>query len=81
MTLYYTAADIDQLSASGIRRIELGDGVKMTDYARELAMELGIELILPGSPPPNMAQTADATRTGSRWNKPRGCQWNENPAA
>jgi hypothetical protein len=74
MTIYYTATDIDDLVANGVTKIELGDGVKITDYARDRAVEVGIELVMPGSVSPKSGQRVEPAQTESRWNKPQGCQ-------
>ena len=74
MTIFYTSSDIEELASSGITRLELGDGVKITDVARELAEELGIELARPGTVSLAVPGQAGTPQTGSRWNKPKGCQ-------
>ena len=45
MRTYYTGEDIEDLAASGIRRLEIRPGVALTDIARELANQYGIELV------------------------------------
>jgi hypothetical protein len=45
MKIFYTGSDIEELAASGVTRLEIGPAVQMTDVARELASELGIELV------------------------------------
>lgn len=75
MTIFYTASDIEELAASGITRLEISEGVMITDVAREMAQELGIELAKPGAMPPAAAPAPGSmARAGSRFNKPQGCQ-------
>ena len=45
MTIYYTAKDIEELAAQGIRQLEIGPGVTLTDFARETAQQLDIDLV------------------------------------
>ena len=82
MTIYYTAKDIEELAAQGIQQLEVGPGVTLTDFARETAQQLDIELVdggRQGSPPrPAAASTAPApikaTSVSDKYNKPSGCQ-------
>ncbi len=73
MTIFYTGSDIEELAASGLTQLEIGPGIAITDVAREMAEELGIELVTPGTTqqpaPPRPVQTA-----GAFAGKPRGCQ-------
>ncbi len=80
MRIYYTGSDIEDLAASGIRQLEVGPGVALTDAARERAEELGIALLAPGDQAATLreaAAPAAATalaRGASLPAKPRGCQ-------
>ncbi len=73
MTIFYTGSDIEELAASGVTQLEIGPGIAITDVAREMAEELGIELVTPG-----MARQPAAPRpvqtAGAFTGKPRGCQ-------
>ncbi len=70
MRVFYTGEDIEELAASGVRQLEIGPGVALTDVARQLAHELGIELVKA-----EVAQPVSAPApTGSLGAKPRGCQ-------
>ena len=75
MRTFYTGNDIEDLAASGVRQLEVGPGVVLTDAARQMAEELGIALVLPGA-----AQTSKATtpiplaKNETLPAKPRGCQ-------
>ncbi len=73
MQTYYTGEDIEDLAARGIRRLEIGPGVALTDIAREMASQLGIELVNGFQPndSPVRKPAAPPTRLGP---KPRGCQ-------
>ena len=89
MTIYYTAKDIEELAAQGIQQLEVGPGVTLTDFARETAQQLDIELVdgrRQGSPPrPAAAPTAPAqapikaTSVSDKYNKPSGCQHGSSP--
>jgi len=83
MNIYYTAKDIEELAAKGVRRLEIGPGIKLTDFARESAHQLGVELVdarkqqappearpaTPGSSAPAATRSAAA----DKYNKPSGC--------
>jgi hypothetical protein len=75
MRTFYTESDIDDLAASGVKLLEVGQGVVLTDAARERAEEMGIALVIPGSVPtvktPTPAAPAQSVSLPSR---PRGCQ-------
>lgn len=83
MNIYYTAKDIEEMAGRGIRQVEIGPGVTLTDFARETANQLGITLITPGqSQPapqarPSQAAASPASRT-SKYNKPSGCMHGSN---
>ncbi len=73
MKIFYTGSDIEELAATGVRRLEIGPGVTITDVGREMAEELGIELVRVGAAPAPapQAQAQPAPAPGA---KPRGCQ-------
>jgi hypothetical protein len=75
MRIFYTGSDIEDLAASGIKQLEVGLGVTLTDAARERADELGVALVTPGSEP-NGKTVAPAAPAKSEPlpNRPRGCQ-------
>ena len=62
MRTFYTESDIEDLAASGVRQLEVGPGVVLTDTARQLAEELGIVLVVPGTAPTSKATAASCTR-------------------
>jgi hypothetical protein len=75
MRTFYTGSDIEDLAASGVRQLEVGSGVALTDAARERAEELGIALIVPGAVSTSKAAvTAAPVKSESLPNRPRGCQ-------
>jgi hypothetical protein len=75
MRTFYTGSDIEDLAASGVRQLEVGPGVALTDAARQLAEELGIALVVPGAAPASKATTPAApAKTETLPAKPRGCQ-------
>ncbi len=75
MRIFYTGSDIEDLAASGVRQLEVGPGVALTDAARQLAEELGIALVAPGAAPTNKAPTPVApAKSETLPAKPRGCQ-------
>ena len=75
MRIFYTGIDIEDLAANGIRQLEVGPEVTLTDAARERAEELGIELIMPGDIPTRKAAEPTApVKSASLPNRPRGCQ-------
>jgi hypothetical protein len=55
MRTFYTESDIEDLAASGVRQLEVGPGVALTDAARQMAEELGIVLVTPGAAPTSKA--------------------------
>ncbi len=77
MTVYYTAKDIEELSAKGVQKLEIGPGVTLTDFARETAQQLDITLVegakqdAPSHKPSPPRQT---TKSTDKYNKPSGCQ-------
>ena len=75
MRTFYTGSDIEDLAASGVRQLEVGPGVALTDAARQLAEELGIALVLPGAVPTSKATMPVApAKSETLPAKPRGCQ-------
>jgi hypothetical protein len=88
MTIYYTAKDIEEMAAKGIRQIEVGPGITLTDFARETAQQLNVALIdrstTAAAPParpaparpasaPQPASQGRSTRASGKYNKPSGC--------
>ena len=76
MRTFYTGSDIEDLAASGVRQLEVGPGVSLTDAARERAEELGVALVTPGScvsqqKPRYRLRPAKSVSLPA---KPRGCQ-------
>jgi len=75
MRTFYTGSDIEDLAASGVRQLEVGPGVALTDAARQLAEELGIALVAPGAAPTSKAPIPVApAKNETLPGKPRGCQ-------
>ena len=76
MRIFYTGNDIEDLATSGVRQLEIGPGVALTDAARQRAEELGIALVAPGKLPASQAAApaAPAPKSGALPAKPRGCQ-------
>jgi hypothetical protein len=78
MRIFYTGSDIEDLAARGLRQLELGPGVTLTDTARERAEELRIALVVPGNVPTSKAAAptaaAPAAKGGSLPPRPKGCQ-------
>ena len=82
MRTFYTGSDIEDLAASGVRQLEVGPSVSLTDAARERAEELGVVLVTPGSTPiAKVAAPAAPSKSVSLPNKPRGCQHGPMPVA
>ena len=82
MTIYYTAKDIEEMSAKGIRQIEVGPGITLTDFARETAQQLNIALVdgsRPTAPAAQPAAPSRSTRVSGKYNKPSGCMHGSNP--
>jgi len=73
MNTYYTAKDIEELAAKGTKRIELGPRVFLTDFARETAQQLGVELVESRSQVSSSAPSTVPTTVSERYNKPKGC--------
>ena len=83
MRIFYTGSDIEDLAARGIRQLEVGPGVALTDSARERAEELGVKLVAPApsnqpaskaSAPAATAAPVASAKGASLPAKPRGCQ-------
>ncbi len=75
MRTFYTGSDIEDLAARGVRQLEIGPGVVLTDAARQQAEELGILLVVPGTASANKAAvSAVPTKNETLPGKPRGCQ-------
>jgi hypothetical protein len=75
MRTFYTGSDIEDMSARGVRQLEVGSNVALTDEARERAEQLGIVLVTPGSAPAAKpaANTAPA-KAAALPSRPKGCQ-------
>jgi hypothetical protein len=80
MNIYYTAKDIEELAAKGVRRLEIAPGVMLTDFARESAHQLGVELVdtrkqqaPPAAQPPAQNSPPAVRSTADKYNKPSGC--------
>jgi hypothetical protein len=81
MRIFYTGMDIEDLAASGVRQLEVGPGVALTDAARERADELGITLVTPGNGPSSKAAAPAApAKIEALPLRPRGCQHGPLPA-
>jgi hypothetical protein len=75
MRTFYTGSDIEDMSARGVRQLEIGSSVALTDEARERAEQLGVALVIPGSAPTaKPAATAAPAKAATLPSKPRGCQ-------
>jgi hypothetical protein len=81
MRIFYTASDIEDLAASGVRQLDVGPGVTLTGAAKELAEQLGIALVTPGSKAvaSSKAVAPSASQSGAAKSaplpaRPRGCQ-------
>ena len=86
MNIYYTAKDIEELAAQGVRELEIGPGVTLTDFAKETAQQLDVVLVSGGRKdvtPSPAASPRSKTVVSSKYNKPSGCQHVSNslPAA
>jgi len=81
MRTFYTESDIEDMAASGVRQLEVGPGVALTDSARERAEELGIALVIPGTVSASKAVVTSApVKSETLPNRPRGCQHGPLPA-
>lgn len=75
MRIFYTGSDIEDLAANGIRQLEIGPEVTLTDAARERAEDLGIALVIPGNAPFNKPIVPTVpVKHESLPSRPRGCQ-------
>ena len=75
MRTFYTESDIEDLAASGVRQLEVGTNVSLTDAARERAEELGVVLVVPGNVSTNKAVAPAApVKSVTLPSRPRGCQ-------
>ena len=75
MRTFYTGSDIEDLAASGVRQLEVGPGVALTDAARERAEELCVALVTAGTASASKTVVPAApAKSESLPAKPRGCQ-------
>lgn len=75
MRTFYTGNDIEDLVASGVRQLEVGAGVALTDTARERAEELGVVLVVPGAAPAKKTVAPTTSeKSGGLPSRPKGCQ-------
>ncbi len=75
MRTFYTGTDIEDLAASGVKQLEIGPGVALTDMARERAEDLGIALVVAGSAAARKAVVpATAEQAVTTPARPKGCQ-------
>jgi hypothetical protein len=76
MRIFYTGSDIEDLADNGIRQLEVGPGVTLTDAARERAEDLGIALVTPsnGSSTRKTVEPAMSVKHEALPSRPRGCQ-------
>ena len=75
MRTFYTESDIEDLAASGVRQLEVGINVFLTDAARERAEELDVVLIVPGNVSTSKAAAPAApAKSVTLPSRPRGCQ-------
>jgi hypothetical protein len=75
MRTFYTESDIEDLAASGVRQLEVGTNVSLTDAARERAEELGVVLVVPGNVSTSKAVAPAApAKSATLPSRPRGCQ-------
>jgi hypothetical protein len=79
MRTFYTGSDIEDLAASGVRQLEIGSSVFLTDAARERAEELGVILVSRRTPTAKAQHQLYASV--SLPSKPRGCQHGPMPVA
>ena len=87
MNIYYTAKDIEELAANGVQQLEVGPGVTLTDFAKESAQQLGVELVdsrkqqvTPAPRPSSPGRTATSQpAAGDKYNKPSGCMHGSGP--
>lgn len=81
MNIYYTAKDIEEMAAKGVRQLEIGPGVTLTDFARETAQQLDITLTRgDGQAPPSAPLTSSLNKAtiSDKYNKPAGCMHGSN---
>jgi hypothetical protein len=75
MRIFYTGSDIEDMAANGVRQLQVGPGVALTDAARERAEELGVVLVTPGNAPTSKTEVPSApAKSDPIPNRPRGCQ-------
>lgn len=89
MKIYYTSKDIEELAANGVKQIEINSEVTLTDFARETAAQLGIEMVRTGAqgtataaPSQQRSASSSAAKVNAFSGKPKGCMHgNSRPAA
>jgi hypothetical protein len=70
--IIYTGSDVEELVARGVKQLELGPGVSITDVGRELAEQYGIKLVRPADARP--AGVGPVAASAASPARPRGCQ-------
>ena len=81
MRIFYTGSDIEDLAANGIRQINVGPDITLTDAARERAEDLGIALVTPvNAPTSKTKELAVPAKVESLPSRPRGCQHGSLPS-
>ena len=82
MRIFYTENDIEDMVARGVRQLEVGPGVILTDAARQHAEGMGLVLVKPDSAPAGNAVAPVAPAQGGvQPARPQGCQHGPVPAA
>lgn len=62
---FYTERDIEDLANQGVKSLELGEDVVLTDLARDKARRLGVELLERRAARPSSGQAAAPNRSPS----------------
>lgn len=71
MKTIYSAADIEELAAQGVRELLIDDEVVITSVARDAASQLGIKFVTAAERGQGRPAPAAATPNAA---KPKGCQ-------
>ena len=74
MKTFYSAQDIEDLAAQGVRELVVDDNVVLTDLARDTAGQLGVKLVAPGRPASRRSAAPAPKAAAPSGAKPKGCQ-------
>lgn len=73
MKTFYSAEDIENLAAQGVRELVVDENTVLTDLARDLVGQLGVRLVA-GGQRPAVSHAPTLLAVAPSGAKPKGCQ-------